>query len=42
MGVVVGSSVFIAAERGRFDWLGFHSQLGPEPLYLTVVTLAEH
>ena len=41
MGVVVDTSLFIAAERGRFDWLGFHSQLGAEPLYLTVITLAE-
>ena len=41
MGVVVDSSLFIAAERGRFDWVGFHSQLGAEPLYLTVITLAE-
>src|SRR5437660_12318141 len=41
MGVVVDSSIFIAAERGRFDWLGFHEQLGAEPLYITAVTLAE-
>ena len=41
MGVVVDSSIFIAAERGRFDWIGFHTQVGAEPLFLTVVTLAE-
>ena len=41
MGVVVDSSIFIAAERARFDWIGFHAQLGTEPLFLTVVTLAE-
>ncbi|MEO7319349.1 MAG: PIN domain-containing protein [Chthoniobacteraceae bacterium] len=41
MGVVVDSSVFIAAERGRFDWIGFHSQIGSELLFLTSVTLAE-
>ena len=41
MGVVVDSSIFIAAERGRFDWIGFHTQIGAEPLYLTAVTLAE-
>jgi predicted nucleic acid-binding protein len=41
MGVVVDSSIFIAAERGRFDWTGFHAQLGEQPLYLAVVTLAE-
>ena len=41
MGVVVDSSIFIAAERGRFDWAGFHGQIGAEPLFLTVGTLAE-
>jgi tRNA(fMet)-specific endonuclease VapC len=41
MGIVVDSSIFIAAERGRFDWIGFHAELGKEPLYLSVVTLAE-
>jgi predicted nucleic acid-binding protein len=41
MGLVVDSSVFIAAERGRFDWVGFHAEIGAEPLYLTVITLAE-
>ena len=41
MGVVVDSSIFIAAERGRFDWIGFHSQIGSEPVFLTVITLAE-
>ena len=41
MGVVIDSSIFIAAERRRFDWIGFHSQMGAEPFYLTVVTLAE-
>lgn len=41
MGVVVDSSLFIAAERGRFDWIGFHAQLGSRPLYLSVITLAE-
>jgi len=39
--VVVDSSIFIAAERARFDWVGFHTQLGTEPLYLSVVTFAE-
>ena len=41
MGVVVDSSIFIAAERGRFDWIGFHSHIGSEPMFLTVITLAE-
>lgn len=41
MGVVVDSSIFIAAERGRFDWVGFHAEIGAERLYLTVMTLAE-
>lgn len=41
MAVVVDSSIFIAAERGRFDWIGFHTQFGAEPLFLSVVTLAE-
>ena len=41
MGVVVDSSIFIAAERGRFDWAGFHKQIGTEPLFLTAMTLAE-
>ena len=41
MGVVVDSSIFIAAERGRFDWAGFHMQIGDEPLFITVVSLAE-
>ncbi len=41
MGVVVDSSIFIAAERGRFDWIGFHTRIGAEPIFLTAVTLAE-
>ncbi len=41
MGVIVDSSIFIAAERKRFDWTGFHSQIGAEPIFLTVITLAE-
>lgn len=41
MAVVIDSSIFIAAERGRFDWVGFHTQLGAEPLFLSVVTFAE-
>ena len=41
MGVVVDSSIFVAAERGRFDWVGFHAEIGAERLYLTVMTLAE-
>lgn len=41
MGVVVDSSIFIAAERGRFDWIGFHTHVGAEPLFLTAVTLVE-
>lgn len=41
MGVVVDSSIFVAAERGRFDWVGFHAELGAERLYITVMTLAE-
>jgi predicted nucleic acid-binding protein len=41
MGIVIDSSLFIAAERGRFDWVGFHAQLGSEAFYLTVITLAE-
>jgi predicted nucleic acid-binding protein len=41
MGVVVDSSIFIAAERGKFDWVAFHSQWGAEPLFITVLTLAE-
>ncbi len=41
MGVVVDSSIFIAAERGRFDWAAFHRQIGNEPLFITVMTLAE-
>ena len=41
MGVVVDSSVFIAAERARLDWSGFHESIETEPLFLTVVTLAE-
>ena len=41
MGVVVDSSIFIAAERGRFDWTGFHAQIGDEALFITVVSLAE-
>jgi predicted nucleic acid-binding protein len=41
MGVVVDSSIFIAAERGRFDWRGFHEELYAEPLFVTVITLSE-
>ena len=41
MGVVVDSSVFIAAERGRLDESGFHGHIEAEPLYLTAMTLAE-
>lgn len=41
MGVVVDSSIFIADERGRFDWDGFHKGLEDEVMILTAVTLAE-
>jgi predicted nucleic acid-binding protein len=41
MGVVFDSSIFIAAERGRFDWIGFHTQIEADSLHLAVVTLAE-
>ena len=41
MGVVVDSSIFVAAERGRFDWVRFHVEIGAERLYVTVMTLAE-
>jgi tRNA(fMet)-specific endonuclease VapC len=41
MGIVVDSSVFIAGERDRLDWTGFHESIDAEPLYLTPVTLAE-
>jgi predicted nucleic acid-binding protein len=41
MGVGVDSSIFIAAERGRFDWVGFHAEIGSERLYVTVMSLAE-
>jgi tRNA(fMet)-specific endonuclease VapC len=41
MGIVVDSSIFIAAERRHFDWIGFHSQIGAEPIFVTAVTLAE-
>ena len=41
MGVVFDSSIFIAAERGRFDWVGFHTEIGVESLHVAVVTLAE-
>ena len=41
MGVVVDSSIFIAAERERLDWPGFHGSIEAEPLYLTALTLAE-
>jgi predicted nucleic acid-binding protein len=37
----VDSSIFIAAERQRFDWSGFHGTIHAESLYLAVVTLAE-
>lgn len=41
MGIAVDSSVFIAAERGRLDWAGFHGHIQAEPLYLPAMTLAE-
>jgi len=41
MGVVVDSSIFIADERGRFDWAAFTAGLENEDLILTAVTLAE-
>ncbi|HEY5753519.1 MAG TPA: hypothetical protein VIT21_10245 [Chthoniobacterales bacterium] len=39
MGIVIDSSIFIAAERGLFDWIGFHSRIGSEPIFLNVITL---
>lgn len=41
MGVVLDSSVLIAAERGRFDWVGFQRTLIDEPQFLTAITLSE-
>ena len=41
MGIAVDSSVFIAAERGRLDWAGFHESIATERLYLPAMTLAE-
>ncbi len=41
MGVVIDSSVFVASERRRFDWIRFHSQLLDDALYVASITVAE-
>ena len=41
MGVVFDSSVLIAAEKRRFDWVGFQRTLIDEPQFLTAITLSE-
>src|SRR4051794_19148836 len=41
MGNVIDSSIFMAAERKRFDWSAFEPQLGSEPAFISVVTVAE-
>ena len=41
MGVVVDSSVFIAKQRGKFDWHGWTDSLGDEELLVTTITLSE-
>lgn len=41
MGVVVDSSVFIAVQRGRFDWRGWANSLEETELLVTAITLSE-
>ena len=41
MGVIIDSSILIAAERGRFDLPGFLSANSREPFFITVITASE-
>jgi len=41
MGLILYSSVLIAAERGRLDWIGWQETLRDEPQFITVITLSE-
>jgi tRNA(fMet)-specific endonuclease VapC len=41
MGVIIDSSVLIAAERGRLDWVGWQDTLRDEQQSITVITLSE-
>jgi len=41
MGLILDSSVLIAAERGQFDWIGWQSTILDEPQFITVITLSE-
>ena len=41
MGVIIDSSVLIAAERGRLDWIGWQETLRDEQQFIAVITLSE-
>jgi tRNA(fMet)-specific endonuclease VapC len=41
MGIVVDTSVFIAAERRGFDWASFQRQSEGRSMHLSVISLAE-
>lgn len=41
MGVVIDSGIFIAKQRGGFDWEGWTASLGDEELLVTAITLSE-
>lgn len=41
MGVILDTAVVIAAERGRFDMLGYLHSLGDEPVALAAISASE-
>jgi len=41
MGLIVDSSVLIAAERGKLDWNAFVRKWSSEPLFMASITLSE-
>jgi predicted nucleic acid-binding protein len=41
MGIVVDSSVLIAAERGKFDFKAYRARAGDVEVFLSVITVSE-
>jgi tRNA(fMet)-specific endonuclease VapC len=39
-GLILDSTLLLAAERGRFDWVAFHEANAETPVYLCAITLA--
>jgi tRNA(fMet)-specific endonuclease VapC len=39
-GLILDSTLLLAAERGRFDWVSFHESHAETPVYLCAITLA--